>query len=215
MKGIKKLIQNIYTFLFGLQLCCICNTALKAASVICCECLDQSVRLAVKKHDTTHPGMRIISLMNYTGISRDIFQMIKFEKLLSLTQSYVELLDTQLRVQHYNKKETLIVPAPSSSSQSNIIGIVCKALSSVYSWRTANCLKKTSRRAQKLLSRKERRRFSLDHLRCTVKAFSPDITSILLVDDIITTGATMGTCIKALRQKTAIPVSGIALFRDN
>ncbi len=115
--------------------------------------------------------------------------------------------------------EIILCPVPLFSSRMRWRGfnqakIICDTLSQSTGWPTQNLLKRQKNTAtQKDLDRKQR-------LQNVTNCFTPIAVTvnpnamIILVDDVITTGATMREAVKTIRQHYSNPITCLALASD-
>jgi len=188
--------------------CKICGKPLISEQETCLSC-----------RNTQHSFDRLWSLFPYTGKYRKLLTAYKFGKKLPLADFFAQ------RIAEVVKNEPLlqnavIVPVPPRPGKIKETGwdqvdyLVKRIKKYLPDVSVNKLLKRGKSKVQKQLNRADR----LDNLkgRITINSRVSNNASdnVLLIDDVITTGATLEVCSAVLKEKGAKKVYGICLFYD-
>jgi ComF family protein len=237
MNIIKKLFLFGKNFLFP-QSCAICMSGLKSACEIhyglCEECGNSFSRNMGNKCDlcgkpliseidlclpcregTSHSYDRLWVIFPYSGKNKRLLTMYKFKKNLPLANFLAEKVLDVLREPLL--KDAIIVPVPPRPGKIKATGwdqvdylvkrlrILSKDSVSLY-----RCLKRIKSKTQKQLDRAER----IENLKGRISVRGKVPKTVLVIDDVITTGSTMEVCSSVLKENGAEKVYGLCLFYD-
>jgi predicted amidophosphoribosyltransferase len=191
-------------------LCAACGRSCRPGGVLCSRCVR---RLAAVEPLTGRgaPGLdRAWSSAPHEGVARDLVTALKFRRLLPVA----ELIGERL---HWLAPATLlsgtIVPVPTSPLRSLGRGFdpaaeIAAALAERAGLELCPCLARSGGGRQVGKRRAQR----IGHPpQVSARAEVP--RSVLLVDDVLTTGATLSACARALRSAGAIRVAAITFTR--
>ena len=204
----------------GTALCLICKPRLPYLPVgLCTRCASQrGARGVCQGCRRLSPAIsRIIAGFSYSGAARQAVLLLKFRSGRYLTPMMGELLVERLRTQPV--KADLVVPVPLSRVRQRARGYNQAHLlaewitASVGGALTPHVLSRSDRPPQQTLSAAER----MTNLAGVFTCRDPGEVGgkhILLIDDVITTGATVSACADTLAEAGAVRVSALAFARD-
>ena len=203
------LLQAVATALIP-PLCAACGRGCRSGATICTRC---SRRLAAAEPlaGSGPPGLdRAWSSAPHEGVARDLVAALKFRRLLPVAELIADRI-------HWLAPAALlsgtVVPVPTARLRSAIRGFDPAAeLAAALAQRTelpiSACL--TRRGGGRQVGR--RRADRIGHPP-RIQASGEAPRSVLLIDDVLTTGATLTACAQALRQSGAIRVAAITFTR--
>lgn len=191
-------------------LCAACGRSCRSGSVLCTRC---SRRLAEAKPLAGRgpPGLdRVWSSASHEGVARDLVTALKFRHLLSVAATIAE------RIEWLAPESLLsgvLVPVPSTRLRSLGRGFdpadeIAAALAARSGVPLCRCLSRSDFGRQ-LGRRRAQRIGQPPHVR--LRGEAP--RSVLLLDDVLTTGATLSACARALRGGGSIRVAAITFTR--
>jgi predicted amidophosphoribosyltransferase len=191
-------------------LCAACGRTCRPEAVLCTRC---SRRLAEADplQGSGAPGLdRAWSSAPHEGVARDLVTALKFRRLLPVAGLMAE------RIQWLAPGGMLsgtIVPVPTARLRSAIRGFdpaaeIAAALAARSSLPVQACLARRGGGRQVGRRRGER----IGHPP-EIQARGQVPRSVLLIDDVLTTGATLSSCARALRSAGAIRVAAITFTR--
>ena len=163
------------------------------------------------------PGLdRFISLSYFSGVHRDLIHQYKSGRLPGLRRFYASRIHEVLTAREI--PDPWIVPVPPRKGKIRRTGwdqvaLLTSVLKSAYGYRIADCLRRSDALQQKTMSLERRR----EHLgRCigwkSAGAVLPvPPASLVLLDDVCTSGATLAACSAVLRERWTGDVTGLAL----
>ena len=169
------------------------------------------------------PYERLITIFSYSGIYRQLFSAYKFGKNLAVGNFFAELIVKALNVPHSEFPENFtIVPVPPRPGKIKKTGwdqveyltrLLEKnrrnsEMSRVYT--VCRCLKRLPSKIQKNLDRSGR----LQNLKGRIVMIKAPPPIAVIIDDVLTTGATMDVCASALKAGGCQKVYGICLVYD-
>jgi len=191
-------------------LCAACGRSCRPGGLLCTRC---SRRLAEAEALTGSgpPGLdRVWSSAAHEGVARDLVAALKFRRLLPVADLIAE------RIEWLAPASLLsgtVVPVPTSPLRSmgrgfDPAGEIAAALAGQAGLELSPCLVRRSGGRQVGKRRAQR----IGHPpRVRPRGEVP--RSVLLVDDVLTTGATLSACARALRSAGAIRVAAITFTR--
>lgn len=186
--------------------CEICGRPLISEIKLCLQC---------RSHETHHFD-RLIALYPYTDKYRKLLMAFKFDKRVCVGNFLAEKLLEGLALLPGEISEipvlTPVPPRPGKIKHTGFDQIECLArkLQKVKSVSIERLLERLPSKTQKELGGKERLANLLNRIKCR----RPPPKEVVLIDDVITTGATMDVCAIALKNAGAERVYGVCLFYD-
>jgi len=163
-----------------------------------------------------HSYDRLWTLFPYTGKYRKLLTAYKFGKKTSLAEFLAEKIAQVISGDNV-LSGAVIVPVPPRPGKIKESGWdqvewLVKQLERLEKGRiTVNrCLKRRKSKVQKFLSRTER----MENLKGRIIAQGNVPKTVLIIDDVITTGSTMEVCAQTLKANGAEKVYGLCLFYD-
>jgi ComF family protein len=184
--------------------CEICGRPLSSEIKLCTQC---------RNRETRHLD-RLIALFPYTGKYRKILTAFKFDKRVCIGNFLTEKLLEGLALLPEGAPKTPILmpvpPRPGKIKRTGFDQVEClmQKLEKRKNIRVERCLERLPSKPQKELDSKERLTNLVNRIRCRRQPSK----EIVLIDDVITTGATMDACATALKNAGTTNVSGICLF---
>lgn len=191
-------------------LCAACGRGCRPEAALCTRC---SRRLAAADplEGGGAPGLdRAWSSAPHEGVARDLVTALKFRRLLPVAELIAD------RVQWLAPSALLsgtVVPVPTAPLRSIARGFdpaaeIGQALADKAGLSVSSCLRRRGGGRQVGRRRAER----IGHPP-VIRSKGQVPRSVLLVDDVLTTGATLSACARALRQAGAIRVVAITFTR--
>jgi predicted amidophosphoribosyltransferase len=191
-------------------LCAACGRSCRAEAVVCTRC-GRRLAAAEPLLGKGPPGLdRAWSSAPHEGVARDLVAALKFRRLLPVADLMAD------RIQWLAPAHMLsgaIVPVPAAPSRLRRRGFdpageLAAALAERLEVPLEPCLVRRGRRRQ--VGRRRAERIGRPP-RIDAAATAPG--SVLLVDDVLTTGATMSACAQALRAAGAARVVAVTFAR--
>ncbi len=191
-------------------LCAACGRNCRPEATICTRC---SRRLAAAAPLTGQgpPGIdRAWSSASHEGVARDLVTALKFRRLLPVAGLMADRIHWLAPA---NLLSGAIVPVPAAPLRAlargfDPAGEIAAALAERLDLPISNCLARRGGRRQ-VGKRRAQRIGHPPH----IHARSEPPRSVLLVDDVLTTGATLSACARALREAGAVRVVAITFAR--
>jgi predicted amidophosphoribosyltransferase len=191
-------------------LCAACGRSCRAEAVLCSRCA-RRLAAADPLLGKGPPGLdRAWSSAAHEGVARDLVAALKFRRLLPVAELMAE------RIQWLAPAHLLsgaVVPVPTAPARVRGRGFdpaaeLAGALAERLEAPLEACLRRRGGGRQVGRRRAER----VGHPP-RIHAFGPVPRSVLLVDDVLTTGATLSACAKALRAAGAARVVAVTFAR--
>lgn len=191
-------------------LCAACGRSCRAEAVVCTRC---ARRLAAAEPllGKGPPGLdRSWSSASHDGVVRDLVVALKFRRLLRVADLMAERIHWLAPAQLLSGSVVPVPPAPSRLRRRGFdpAGELAAALAERLDSPLARCLERRGGRRQ--VGRRRAERLGQPP-RIHAAAMAP--RSVLLVDDVLTTGATMSACAQALRAAGAARVVAVTFAR--
>lgn len=190
--------------------CKCCGKELISEIDLCSRCKEEKLLL--------HTDY-VIPVHTYRLWKIDLLYMWKYQHRRQLTQVFSELSSNVIKNEFYNTEIIPLVPVPPRPGKIRKQGWdqvedLCKFLEKNYNFKVLRILERTTIKQQKKLNRKER----LENLGQAYRVKKDYISKnklpqkVILIDDVITTGVTMETCAKCLKEVGISFVYGFSLF---
>jgi predicted amidophosphoribosyltransferase len=192
------------------SLCAACGRSCRPGAITCTRCTRRLAEAEPLAGNGTQGLDRTWSSAPHEGVARDLVAALKFRRLLPVAGSMAE------RIQWLAPASLLsgaIVPVPTATLRSLGRGFdpaaeIAAALAAETGMPLAGCLRRSGGGRQVGRRRADR----LGHPpQVHVRGEVP--RSVLLVDDVLTTGATLSACARALRGAGAVRVCAITFTR--
>lgn len=192
------------------SLCAACGRHCRAEAIVCTRCARRLAAAEPFPGDGP-PGLeRAWSSASYEGVARDLVIALKFRRLLPVADLMAE------RIHWLAPAHLLsgaVVPVPPARSRLRRRGFdpageLAAALAERLEAPLARCLERSGGGRQVGRRRAER----LAHP-ARVRAVAAAPPSVLLVDDVLTTGATLSSCARALRAAGSARVVAVTFAR--
>lgn len=191
-------------------LCAACGRSCRPEATLCTRC---ARRLAAGEpfDGVGAAGLdRAFSAAPHEGVARDLVAALKFRRLLPVAELMAD------RIQWLAPAALLsgtIVPVPTAPLRSLARGFdpaaeIAEALAAKASLPISSCL--TRRGGGRQVGRRRSERIGHPPL---IQARGKVPRSVLLIDDVLTTGATLSACARALRSAGAIRIAAITFTR--
>jgi competence protein ComFC len=162
----------------------------------------------------------LISVFDYRGIMRRMVKTYKYKYVSDLTGVLAELIQSFADFTPIAKKSWLVVGVPLHPRRERWRGFnqareLGKGIAADFGWNFAEGVINRTRyiKPQMTLSGKERRQSLMGAFALGKKGNLAKKASIVLIDDVWTTGATMRECTKVLKQGGTAEVWGLTLAR--
>jgi len=183
--------------------------------IICGKPLISEVETCLSCRNARHSYDRLWTLFPYTGKYRDLLTAYKFGKKLPLADFFAE------KIMEVIKNEPLfenavIVPVPPRPGKIKETGwdqvdyLVKRLKKYLLETSVSRLLKRGKSKVQKQLNRSQR----LENLKGRIQIIGNAPDTVIVIDDVITTGSTMEVCSNVLKEGGAQKVYGICLFYD-
>jgi ComF family protein len=184
--------------------CLICGKPLISETETCLSC-----------RNAQHSYDRLWALFPYSGKYRKLLTAYKFGKKLPVAEFFAEKIAEVIKNEPLLEK-AIIVPVPPRPGKIKEAGwdqvdyLVKRLKKYLPETSVSRLLKRSKSKVQKKLNRSER----LENLKGRVKITGNAPDTVIVIDDVITTGSTMEVCSNALKEGGAQTVYGICLFYD-
>jgi ComF family protein len=159
---------------------------------------------------------RAIALFPYAGKYRELLAAYKFDKQIALGNFFAEIIWRTLEKKGI-PMETSIVPVPPRQGKIRKTGwdqieylakLLEKGRKTGYGLSVSRCLKRLRSKSQKELGRENRQ----TNLRGRIMPIKQVPKTVVVIDDVMTTGSTLDACALALKESGAQTVYGLCLF---
>ncbi len=192
------------------SLCAACGRSCRPGATLCTRCTRRLAEAEPLTGNGPQGVDRVWSSAPHEGVARDLVAALKFRRLLPVAGSMAE------RIQWLAPASLLsgaIVPVPTATLRSLGRGFdpaaeIAAALAAETGMPLAGCLRRSGGGRQVGRRRADR----LGHPP-QVHARGEVPRSALLVDDVLTTGATLSACARALREAGAIRICAVTFTR--
>jgi ComF family protein len=189
--------------------CTICGKPLISEFDTCLSCRDGQHSVVQHSFD------RLWTLFPYTGKYRKLLTAYKFDKKLPLADFFAGKIMEVIKNEPLLEK-AVIVPVPPRPGKIKEKGwdqvdYLVKRLEKHFPQiSVSRCLRRGKSKVQKELNRSER----LENLKGRIEINGNAPNTVLIIDDVITTGSTMEVCSALLKEKGSQKVYGLCLFYD-
>jgi predicted amidophosphoribosyltransferase len=191
-------------------LCAACGRTCRSEAVVCTRCA-RRIATAYPLDGAGAPGLdRAWSSAAHEGVARELVVALKFRRLLAVAGLMADRI-------HWLAPATLlsgtIVPVPTAPLRSALRGFdpaaeIAEALAGRTDLPIEACLSR--RGGGRQVGRRRAERIGHPPL---IQASGGVPRSVLLVDDVLTTGATLSACARALRSAGAVRIAAITFTR--
>jgi predicted amidophosphoribosyltransferase len=191
-------------------LCAACGRACRPQAALCTRC-GRRLAGAEPLHGGGPPGLdRCWSSASYDGVARDLVAALKFRHLLPVAELMAERIGWLAPAHLLSGTVVPVPPAPPRLRRRGFdpAGELAAALAELLDAELEPCLQRRGDGRQVGRRRAER----VGHPP-RIQATSAAPRSALLVDDVLTTGATLTACAKALRSVGATRVVAVTFAR--
>lgn len=194
----RELVSNL-----GRPLCRSCGQPLLSEINLCSDC--QRETMEWKNH----------ALFYYNGIARDLIHLYKFHGYRRLSRYFAFLIHNKLKKNGLDNR--FIVPIPPSFNKMkrkgwDQIDLIANDLA-VMGYRVIKLLRKRKGLNQKELGREGRLKSISNRYYIIKQKNIPK--NVLLLDDVMTTGSTLGECMKILIENGIEDISTLTIARDS
>jgi len=185
--------------------CNLCGKPLISEIDICLSC----------RNDTVKTYDRLWVVFPYTGKYRKLLHSYKFGKFLALASFFAEKILEVISLQP-SLQEAVIVPVPPRPGKIKETGwdqveyLVRQIMKQSKKAAVSRCLKRRRSKVQKTLDRKER----IENMKGRIYLNTAPPKTVLIIDDVVTTGSTLEVCSEVLKEGGAEKVFGLCLFYD-
>jgi len=208
-------LPSLQPLLFRLlpPLCLTCRRAAPAADVLLCERCDQALDALRPVRPIPPPGVtEAWSAAPHQGVARNLVVALKFRRLLPAAIAAAELIAE--RAPPALLSERTVVPVPPAPLRRvwrgfDPAGEIASALARLIDAPLSACLSRRGSGHQRGRGRMER---MANAPRIEVDGLAPERP--LLVDDVMTTGATLMTCAAAMRSTGALDAKAITFTHE-
>jgi predicted amidophosphoribosyltransferase len=208
-------LPSLQPLLFRLlpPLCLTCRRAAPVVDVLLCERCDHALDALRPVRPLTPPGVsEAWSAAPHQGVARDLVVALKFRRLLPAAVAAADLIAERAPPELLSERTVVPVPpAPLRRAWRGYdpAGEIASALARLIDALISPCLRRRG-------SGRQRGRGRLERLakapRIEVEGPAPERP--LLIDDVMTTGATLATCAAAMRSAGALDVKAMTFTHE-
>jgi predicted amidophosphoribosyltransferase len=204
--------EVLYVLAEGLipSICAACGRSCRPGAVVCTRC-GRRLAAADPICGSGPPGIdRAWSSAPHEGVARDLVAALKFRRLLPVAELMAERIEWLAPADLLSPE---IVPVPTARLRSLARGFdpaaeIAKALAACTELPLSACLTRSGGGRQ--VGKRRAQRIGHPPL---IRAKGEVPRSALLVDDVLTTGATLSSCARALRSAGAIRIVAVTFSR--
>jgi ComF family protein len=184
-----------------------------ARCIVCGKPLISEFETCLSCRDKEHSYDRLWTLFPYTGKYRKLLTAYKFGKKLPLANFFAGKITEVIKNEPLLEK-AIVVPVPPRPGKIKEAGwdqvdyLVRKLEKHLLYGSVSRCLRRGKSKVQKKLNRSER----LENLKGRIKINGNAPDTVLIIDDVITTGSTMEVCSALLKEKGSQKIYGLCLF---
>lgn len=192
-------------------LCGDCIPRLHAPLPQCYRCRAQSASLAICECCAPQTVLDTLSIRTqYTGVAKELLWKLKFGRAKSAAQEIAQLLPLLADVDPQN---VLIVPLPTATSRIRHRGydqsvLIAEAFAKLHGYKSARLLARMGQQRQVGANRLERTT-QAELMYRLIRPLQAQQRSIVLIDDVITTGASLEAAARLLKTAGATHVSAV------
>jgi len=195
------IIHNIST---GSNCCCQCGIPLISETERCLSCRTKEINYLSNR-----------SLFRYSGEIKELIYQYKFKGQKNISFLFANFLSGYI---FRNNLKDVIVPVPGRKIVKRQQGwehidLIAKILSKKYKLPVIKLLRRSGKKAQKTLNI-EKRALNLRNSIKIVKNINTVPSSVILLDDVFTTGTTINECASILKQAGVKDVSSLTIAID-
>lgn len=191
-------------------LCAVCGRACRVEATLCPRC-GRRLAAAEPLLGAGPQGLdRVWSSASHEGVARALVAALKFRQLLPVAELMADRIQWLAPAHMLNGAVVPVPPAPSRLRRRGFdpAGELAGALAERIEAPLSRCLIRRGGRRQ--VGRRRAERLGQPP---RIEALEPAPPSVLLVDDVLTTGATLTACARALRQAGAARVVAVSFAR--
>lgn len=162
----------------------------------------------------------IIRIYYYAQECKNLILRFKMGGVKRLSETMAHIMEPSLSYIDDRFGTIVLVPVPCSHRHQALFGWdhmmeVARRCTKLYGYRTLPLLKRVGKSIQKELDR-EQRMNAAEKAFCVIpgQTLPTGIDTIVVIDDVTTTGATIETCIQVLEQSFTIPIIGLCIAMD-
>jgi predicted amidophosphoribosyltransferase len=191
-------------------ICAACGRSCPADLVICEDCA-RRLAAAAPIAGAGPPGLdRAWSSAPHEGVARQLVAALKFRRVLPVAELMAGRIHSLAPATHISGA---LVPVPTAPLRSRWRGFdpaaeVARELALLRGAEIVSCLRR--RGAARQVGRRRAQRLGRPP---RIEALGPAPRSVLLVDDVLTTGATLSACARALREAGSVRVAAVTFTR--
>jgi predicted amidophosphoribosyltransferase len=191
-------------------LCAACGRPCRPEAALCSRCARRLAGLEPLRGGGPHGLDTVWSSAPHEGVARDLVATLKFRRLLPVADLIADRIHWLAPSTHLTGT---IVPVPTARLRTALRGFdpaaeIAQALAERTNLPISACL--TRHGGGRQVGKRRAARIGHPPI---IQAKGPVPKSALLIDDVLTTGATLSSCAQALRQAGSVRVSAITFTR--